>query len=107
MITLIPLICSQEAEHEKAKTVGDKEGEAAAENLLVIQLKNASLLKEAFDQYNPIPPRKVWGNDPEYLSITRDLRRALVSESDDGVRKILRGALKTKLNKPKKKKKET
>mmetsp|Transcript_16396 Transcript_16396/g.14797 ORF Transcript_16396/g.14797 Transcript_16396/m.14797 type:complete len:283 (+) Transcript_16396:2-850(+) len=67
-----------EKELEIAKQVNDIKVNELEECLYVLQMKNYKAFSSFIKEYQPNPYNKAWGNDPDYIAISKKLRDALL-----------------------------
>ena len=67
-----------ELQYEKLRDeVGSFKAEHLAEGLFTVQKANYTKLKDKLEEYQPQGFGKAWGNDPDYISIMKELQEKL------------------------------
>jgi len=62
-----------EVEYDRLRDNDDPEAESVAEALYSVRKRNSGGLLEMIDDYQPLAFGRAWGNDPDYINITRKL----------------------------------
>jgi len=95
-----------EVEHDRLRDNDDPEAESVAEALYTIRKRNTEGLLEMIDDYQPIAFGKAWGNDVDYIGITRKLSEMMTANSPQEMSLKMREIINDDLTKSIKKKKK-
>lgn len=68
-------------EYEKMKAEDSIRASTIIEELMQKQLENSDSLKAFFSDYQPVPFGKAWGKDPDYIKMTKKLKKNLVAHA--------------------------
>ena len=79
----------------------EKQADLLFDNLLNVQQQNVEHLKALFDEYQPKPFGKAWGNDPDYVNLSNKLKAMLSSGKKIKISEILNEKKSTGNNKKK------
>ena len=95
-----------EVEYDRLRDNDDPEAESVAEALYTIRKRNTESLLEMIDDYQPLAFGKAWGNDADYIGITRKLGEMMSSNNPQEVSLRMREIINDDLSKTTKKKKK-
>lgn len=73
----------QDKEYQRLKQSNDLQAEVVGDQLLSLQLENLDRLKGLFNAYQPSPFNRAWGSDPDYVSLTNQLKYLLMSDAGE------------------------
>ena len=70
-------------------TAEEKQADILLDNLLLVQQQNIEQLKLMFEEYQPNPFGKAWGNDPDYVNLSNKLKVMLATGQKIKISEIL------------------
>lgn len=89
-----------EVEYDRLRDNDDPEAESVAEALYTIRKRNSTGLLEMIDDYQPVAFGKAWGNDNDYITITRKLNSMMASSNPQELALQMRQIIDEDLSKP-------
>lgn len=95
-----------EVEYDRLRDNDDPEAESVAEALYTVRKRNTEGLLEMIDDYQPIAFGKAWGNDVDYIGITRKLSEMMSASTPQEMSLKMREIVNDDLSKSKTKKKK-
>ena len=94
-----------EVEYDRLRDNDDPEAESIAEALYAVRKRNSEGLLEMIDDYQPLAFGRAWGNDADYITITRKLGDMMSTNNPQELALKMREIIDEDLSKPTKSKK--